>query len=238
LTWTLGGYPSLSLSLVKAHRRGILLDEWYKESFGEEGERVHDAVKIFCCAIEKLPFSIDSLYFSPRTLGCANLWDLCPEEKRSMMVSFAFDDVESYMNPYPARVYVTLLSTLIEEFSVGIKILEGLSGKASRELLTISRAFLCHMSSDLNSTLFSLCKRADSASGMRSAVIGEKKNAEKLLSIIRQDCRIGFEASNHYFYTERQILEKIIRMTKFEKILDERLCDGRGSEACGNSVID
>ena len=39
------------------------------------------------------------------------------------------------------------------------------------------------------------------------------------MSLIREDGRIAYEASNHYFYTERNLLEKILRMGQFEKAL-------------------
>ncbi|MDD2479987.1 MAG: hypothetical protein PHS31_08850, partial [Victivallaceae bacterium] len=34
--------------------------------------------------------------------------------------------------------------------------------------------------------------------------------AIRLLNVVRQDSRIGFEASNHYYYTENTLLEKVL----------------------------
>ena len=34
------------------------------------------------------------------------------------------------------------------------------------------------------------------------------------------DARIGYEASNHYFYTERNLMEKILRMDVFKEMLN------------------
>ena len=47
----------------------------------------------------------------------------------------------------------------------------------------------------------------------------ERENAELLLTLMRSDAKIGYEASNHYFYTERNLLEKIARMGKLENAL-------------------
>jgi hypothetical protein len=34
--------------------------------------------------------------------------------------------------------------------------------------------------------------------------------AMRLIGCVRADPRIGFEASNHYFYTERNLAEKVV----------------------------
>ena len=44
-------------------------------------------------------------------------------------------------------------------------------------------------------------------------------DAKELLALVREDARIGFEASNHYFYTERNLVEKIVRMRSFAEML-------------------
>ena len=54
---------------------------------------------------------------------------------------------------------------------------------------------------------------------MKACVLAERENAKNLLALMRSDACIGYEASNHYFYTERNLLEKIVRMTQFEKKL-------------------
>ena len=52
-----------------------------------------------------------------------------------------------------------------------------------------------------------------------NAMKAEKENAKGLLALLREDGRIAFEASNHYFYTERNLLEKIVRMAQFDNAL-------------------
>ena len=56
---------------------------------------------------------------------------------------------------------------------------------------------------------------------MAECVKAEAKNATVLLKELRADAKVGFEASNHYVYTERNLIEKIIRMESFEKCLRE-----------------
>ena len=38
----------------------------------------------------------------------------------------------------------------------------------------------------------------------------EKENTENLLSLLYTNACVGFEASNHYFYTDRSLIEKIL----------------------------
>jgi len=38
---------------------------------------------------------------------------------------------------------------------------------------------------------------------------GELEQAEALLAIVREDSRIGFEATNHYYYNENTLKEKV-----------------------------
>ena len=38
----------------------------------------------------------------------------------------------------------------------------------------------------------------------------ERELAETMLRLLRSDSRFGYEASNHYLYTENDFLEKII----------------------------
>ena len=45
-----------------------------------------------------------------------------------------------------------------------------------------------------------------------------KENAEELLALVRKSTFVGFETSNHYYYNERNLIEKSINMSQ---ILDE-----------------
>ena len=45
---------------------------------------------------------------------------------------------------------------------------------------------------------------------MAECVRGEIELALKLYDIVRRDSRIGFEASNHYFYTLNDLREKVV----------------------------
>lgn len=48
----------------------------------------------------------------------------------------------------------------------------------------------------------------------------EASNTERLLSLLYQDAKVGYETSNHYFYSERNLLEKLLNIQKLTRILD------------------
>lgn len=217
LTWTHGGYPSPSIGLASEYKPGADLDLWYKERYGERAGLVHEGVRLLCDAFREYPFSLSALYFSPKSLGPANLWELLPEEKRSTMVCYAFDDVETWIKPYPDDVYVSQMKKLTSLWQRGIALLKDIPHTdAINELVRYAEAAYVHFASDLYLTEFSLYKRKGELYGMRACVNAEKENTESLLRLMRSDARIGYEASNHYFYTERNLIEKIIRMESFD----------------------
>ena len=213
LTWTLGGYPSPSVDLASSYRRGFDLDKWYREKFGDAAEAVHRGVKELCDAFRELPFSLSMLYNSPKSIGPANLWEIEPEEKRSTMVCYSYDDIETWIKPYPYEVYVAQLERLLEGWGRGIEALSELTGDdAVAEIVRYAEVVRCHYTTDLLQTRFAYAKRQGDVATMRECAVAERENAERLLRLMKQDARIGFEASNHYSYTEMNLIEKIIRM--------------------------
>jgi hypothetical protein len=53
-------------------------------------------------------------------------------------------------------------------------------------------------------------------------LLQEKDNASQLLKAVYNNACIGYEASNHYYYTDRNLLEKIVWMD----VLNQRLKEG------------
>ena len=226
LTWTLGGYPSPMLSMASAYAQDgekFSLDRWYQEEYGDDSSLVKQAVGQFCKGFREYPFSIDSLYFSPKTLGCANLWDLEKQQKQSTMVCYAYDDFESWTQPYPVDIYLSQYEKLLVEWEKGVALLEGNSSKKVHELTIFARAAFAHFKADYLQTKFALLKRnrVENREEIAKLLQEEKGNAEALLSLLYEDGRIGFEASNHYYYTDRNLVEKILLVDKLSGINNE-----------------
>ena len=224
LTWTLGGYPSPMLSMAASYAQdaeNFDLDRWYQEEYGDDCNRVKTAVGYFCKGFKEYPFSIDSLYFSPKTLGSANLWVLEKQEKQSTMVCYAYDDFEHWTQPYPVDIYLSQYEKLLVEWKNGLDILGGdTSGKVG-ELSIFARAAFAHFKADYLQTQFAKLKRniEENQAALTVLLQEEKDNAKMLLSLLYADGKIGFEASNHYYYTDRNLVEKIILMEQLSESL-------------------
>ena len=88
-----------------------------------------------------------------------------------------------------------------------------------KELTLYTEVCLCHFRSDLLATEFANAKREGNKEEMKRTMTAEKQNAMRLTELMRLDAKIGFETSNHYFYTERNLIEKIVRMENFSRTI-------------------
>ena len=209
LTWTLGGYPSPMTDLVAdfiEEGENFSLDKWYQRQFGEHADKMQSAVGYFSRAFAEFPFSIDSLYYSPKTLGAANLWSLAPDGKKSCMVCYAYDDYESWISPYPYDVYVRQYEKLLTLWEKGIALLAGGEGR-EKEVAVYAEAAYLHFKADLLQTKFAFYKREKGkyTAEIERVLQEEKALIERLLAIVSAYPTVGYEASNHYFYHESNI---------------------------------
>ena len=216
LSWTLGGYPSPSLDLVNALSNDTSYEDWYKEYYGDNAEIVKQAVELYCKGFREYPFSIDGLYFSPKNVGPANLISLENEEKESCMVGYSFDDYEHWVGPYGYDIYVKQMKKLVKLMSNSVKVIESIEEKDQKiqELLLYTKVSLLHFTYDLYHTEFSQLKR------------NLNENKEKIISLLKKmrkltinaikyaslDSKIAFETSNHYFYVQNNLLEKLVNI--------------------------
>ena len=223
LTWTLGGYPSPTVHMIAdfvEQKEDFHLEKWYHHYYGENAEKVQKAVALFCEAFREYPFSIQSLYLSPKTLGAANLWSLQPEEKSSTMVCYAFDDYQSWITPYPYEVYISQYEKLLKGWGQGCVELEKMPNSAAlNELKIFAKVAYLHFEADVLQTKFSYHKKQGANADLLPIVERAKAATEELLALVRACPYVGFEASNHYYYNERNLLEKIVNLEQMEKSL-------------------
>lgn len=207
LGWTLGGYPSPSLRLVKAFTNGKTLDEFYTEEYGGLAKAAKEACGYFSKAFSQFPFCLIFVYNGPQNYGCANLFYDKPTKLNSTMIGYPFDDIDGWRGNYPREVLLSQLKKLSDGWDEGVKILETAknSNPAFEELKTIAGAAGSHFKSAYFLTEWILTKD-------KSMLEKEFENTCKLLNYSAADARIGFEASNHYFYNENNLLEKLINL--------------------------
>lgn len=219
LSWTLGGYPSPSLDVVNATCRGESMDIWYKAQYGKNADKVKLAVGEYCKGFKQYPFDVNALYFSPKNLGSANLWSLQPENRQSAMVCYSFDDYENWVGIYGYEIYVKQMKKMLNSLKKAIAILESIEDKSDKklaELLLYTKVSYIHFNSDLLQTQFSYLKRdlEGNKKAIASILRKEKVMAKELLECAYLDTKIGYEASNHYFYTQSNLLEKLVNIEK------------------------
>ena len=132
------------------------------------------------------------------------------------MVCFAFDDYESWIAPYPYEVYVSQFKTWLLLWEKGLQALEGVEGKWAKEVAQCAEVAYSHFKSDLLQTQFSYYKRErEKNKRVLERILDEERSlTERLLILAAQNPAVGFEASNHYYYTANLLKEKIINMDK------------------------
>ena len=215
ISWTHGGYPSPTFNMISAYGAGATLDEWYESYYGEYAKEVHRAVSKICSGFTEYPFSVEHMYFSPQNLGPANMWSLHLEEKSSGMIGQAWDDYEKWIQPYTYEVFISQTEKMLKLWNEGVEILRAIGGSEKvRELLLMAEASYIHLESDLYHTKYAYLKRdlKKNREELISLMEYEKVRTDRLLTLVNSDGRIGFEASNHYYYTANLLKEKLINM--------------------------
>jgi hypothetical protein len=235
LGWTLGGYPSINLELASQyyweHDSSGLKDSFKLAicEFGEKaGIRVKEAWNIFSKAFKEFPFHVDVLYFAPQNFGPMNLLYEEPTGFSATMIGFPYDDVESWRGIYPSEIFEEQFKKLSEGWECGLDILNNLEKEidpqkliAFYELKNIAESTYYHFKSTYLQIAFvrqrdSLYRVEDEEERgkIKCSIIdildNEIEIAKKLHCIISKDSRIGYEASNHYYYTKQDLMEKVI----------------------------
>ncbi|NLF94468.1 MAG: hypothetical protein GX564_11340, partial [Oligosphaeraceae bacterium] len=222
VSWTLGGYPGGNLPLLTKRK-----EELFTEYFQDAGGEILSACAYFDRAFRLLPFnSTNLLYTGPQNYGPLNTLFEHPTGYRATMVGFPYDDLQAWRGIYPEDTFIAAFQALVELWGEGLARLQS-AGKAVlaerqahyRDLRQVAEAAYCHFSSSCWQMVFVQCRDRGEPAGMRSAVQAEKELALRLLSLCRIDSRLGFEASNHYYYHENTLLEKILNCNRLLQIL-------------------
>lgn len=236
LSWTLGGYPSENLRLASlfnarpAPSAEQALDTLARERYGEAAApAVRRAWSAFSKAFEEFPFSIQVVYAGPMQLGPANL--LYPEGTgyHATMVGIPYDNVDGWRAAYPADVFAGQFERVAEGWNVGLdhlrRAVAGAAGNEQKsrlnESLRLAEAAYTHFKSVANQVRFvqardallaekALPARRSHADRIRAIVGEEIELATRLLRLARMDSRIGYEASNHYYYYPLDLVEKVV----------------------------
>jgi hypothetical protein len=229
LSWSLGGYPSANLKLAQ-----LLPDEAMRrvavERYGRRSAPdVVRAWKSFSKAFREFPFDGRVLYQAPMQVGPANPLYLEPTGYPASMVGIPYDDLDGWRGPYPPDVFAAQFEKIAAGWQDGLAQMERAREQIDNathrshleEDLGLARAAHCHFQSVANQTRFvmarnALASAADPAERKRllkqmiALCNDEQELALELFGLALADSRIGYEASNHYFYYPLDLIEKAI----------------------------
>ena len=236
LSWTLGGYPSPNLlvsqyfSTQSDPTQETVLEAIARKRYGAAGAlHARRAWTAFSDAFRNFPYGGGVMYNGPQQMGPANLLYAEPTGYRATMVCFPYDHLDGWRGPYPPKVFAEQFEKIVHGWAAGLLDLEqavdAATGKqrlnASSDL-SVARAVYLHFASVANQVRFVLARDA-----LIQATVGDERQqqlrtqirrlaeseiglARDLFTVTNQDSRIGYEASNHYFYLPRDLMEKVI----------------------------
>ncbi len=186
----------------------------------------------YSAAFSEFPFHGSLVYNAPMQVGPANpLWGEATGYRASM-VGFPYDDLDAWRAVYPPEVFVGQFekvatgferahTNLAAAFHACRSRLNPAQTAAALQELNVGEAAAIHFRSTANQARFILARRrlqeatsasdAQSASTELEALLGaEMSLAQRLHAIQIRDSRIGFEASNQYYYVPVDLAEKVI----------------------------
>ncbi len=228
-SWTCGGYPSSNLRAASAYatdpklsRQQILATEAARIYGTEHASQAIRAWEIFSEAFQSFPYGV-AIYVLPVQHGPANPLRLQATKMAPGMILFPYDAYLSWKGAYPASVVQDLLAKLSRRWAEGLAVLEKISVHSSLDArleLAIARTCYTHFASVANQIEFYLLRdEAPQTSASRSTAIRRRMiqlaQEERRLALLQykvtcQESLIGYEASNHYYYTPIDLLEKLL----------------------------
>jgi hypothetical protein len=183
-------------------------------------------------AFSEFPFHGSLVYSAPMQVGPANpLWAE-PTGYRASMVGFPYDDLDAWRAVYPPEVFIGQFEKVAAGFEHAHANLAAALHTCRRQLsaahktaalqeLSVGEAAAIHFRSTANQARFISArprlKEAKSSEAVESACAelerllqAEIALARRLHAIQTRDSRIGFEASNQYYYVPVDLAEKVI----------------------------
>ena len=254
LGWTLGGFPSPNLEAVAETLACGSADEGMRRvaerRFGSSlAPCVVAAWRGFSAAFSEFPFNAGVLYSGPQQLGPANLLWAEPTGYHASMVGFAYDDLDAWRAVYPPEVFTRQLAAVakgFEQAQAGLAAafqacrgqLTAEQKTAVAEELGVGEAAAIHFRSAANQARFIMARRrlqeaklaADEQAAreeLEGLLRAEIALARRLHAIQSRDSRIGFEASNQYYYVPVDLAEKVINCHDLLRRLEARALGGR-----------
>ena len=237
LSWSVGGYPSPNLQLVRcfdAEPKPTVEQALAKVAEARYGsDAAPDVLKAwskFSTAFAEYPFHGGLAYMGPMQCAPANLLYPQPTKYHATMVGFPYDDLNGWRAIYPAEVLAGQFEKIASGWAEGLSLLQTAveEAKASspqgnlRADADLAEAAGLHFRSVASQVRFLMARNAVLSGAlkdtgrqtqidtMKRTAADEIQTAKRLLTLVCRDPRIGFEASNHYYYLPLDLVEKVV----------------------------
>lgn len=235
LGWTLGGYPSPNLDLIREWYRGgkIDLNAWYKKTYAGFSDIAAKAVKTASRAFKNFPLTVQMLYYSPVNSGPANNFSLSAEKIPATMVGFPYNDIDTWCAPYGRTIVIKQMKKVTTGLHKACIILDNTdtqpnnpAAKKINELKQVTGAFYCCMASAYNQMRFvDLSEKYNARAskfktGLMQIIREEEEITRKYYAIASKNALIGYEASNHYFFSQNTLLEKFLNLHRLSQRIE------------------
>ncbi|MDQ6482100.1 hypothetical protein [Dyadobacter sp. LHD-138] len=236
LGWTLGGYPSPNLEVVAEMGSSETITPMQamqkvaQRRYGAAGHAVTQAWQSYSKAFSEFPYEGAVVYSAPLQVGPSNLLWSKPTGYTASMVGIPYDDVTSWRASYPVAVFMSQLDKIADGFNLALRALkketDGINlTKPQRAALVkecgVAETIAIHYGSIVNQTRFNLIRdqlssgvekktALDLISQLEGILQKEIVLAKRMAELQGSDSRLGFEASNHYFYVLNDLAEKVV----------------------------
>lgn len=211
-SWTLGGYPSRNLAAAAKY--------FYENAQKDTKNEYFDAEMQFCKAFREFPFHIGTLYEGVQNAGPSNMLFAQSTGYRATMTCFAYDDLDAWRSIYPIDVFESQFEKLCVEWKKG---LDMLSCNDHGEVATMARATYCLFKSSLDQIKFIRARDDGRYADAIAAAKCEIETARLMLEQMNINAAIGYEASNHYYFSKGQLVEKIVNCNHVIGVLEKKI---------------
>jgi hypothetical protein len=245
-SWTCGGYASLNLAAAKAYyfeprsSKDEILATAAVQRYGKAAAAsVVEAWRQFSEAFKQFPFGNRTLdigltYIIPTQHGPANPLRIRQTGYRPGMMLFPYDDYRAWCGDYPPEKVQKQFAKMAALWENGLATFKRAlprvapHKKRSAELdLAIVETCFHHFQSTANQLEFYMLREntGDKASltRMRAIAEAEIELARRQFPVARDHSVIAYEASNHYYYTPLDLVEKVLNCRHLIRELERQL---------------
>lgn len=222
LSWTLGGYPSPVLRMANQLMAGegdvhSFMRAWLGDDLGEVADHAQAAIS---AGWREFPFNIGVVYTAPMNYGPQAPFFMQPTGWRATMIGFPYDDLDTWRAIYPREVFAAQLEKVVDGWRTGVNLLKTRLGENPEfdDLATLAEAGLCHLASTWHQIRWVMARdrwlagEEGARSELRGIIAEERTVVQRIITLRVQDARIGYEASNHYYYTQQDLAEKLVNL--------------------------